>query len=97
MGGTTNDRCRSTAFRLFGATVHVDGHGTDHLAIRAAVQAAGEGGTLLFTSGSTYTLGGQVGQLPGQTWASTGSAENDVHDTLASAGKLSQPRGQADK
>lgn len=51
------------------------GNGTtdDTLAIRAAITAAGVGGTLLFTPGKTYLLSGSIAPLEGQTLWGYGS------------------------
>lgn len=49
-----------------------DGHTHDGAAVSAAIQAAGPGGTVLFTAGRTYVTCRPLSSLVGQTWTSTG-------------------------
>ncbi|MBN2801267.1 MAG: right-handed parallel beta-helix repeat-containing protein [Deltaproteobacteria bacterium] len=51
-----------------------DGDRWDHQAIQQAIEAAGEGGTLIFTGGKTYTVCQPLSPLSGQTWTRDGDA-----------------------
>jgi parallel beta-helix repeat protein len=79
--GTNTTQLATTAFvqAAAGATSVLaygavgDGVTDDTLAIRAAITAAGVNGTLLFPSGKTFLISGNLNPLTGQTWIGYGA------------------------
>ena len=71
-----------------------DGVADDYLAIQSAIDAAGEGGTVVFTRGKTYLYNRSIAPLEGQTFIGYGATikrGNTVASQIVSVDRTTDP------